>query len=587
MPLQPGKRFGRYELISRLGYGGMAETWVARLVGEAGFMKTVLIKKVLPEYADDYAFTSMLISEARICGTLSHDNIAQVFDFGKVDNEYFLAMEYVDGQPLNAMLQHVLRSGGSSLPVPVATFIGIHICRGLQYAHTRKDDSGKPLHIVHRDISPENIIISYEGQVKIVDFGLAKARELRDLSTEPGVVKGKYLFFSPEQARGLEVDGRTDVWATGIVLYELLCGKVPVEGPEYVVLPKINSGEFPRPRDINPRVPDELEEILMGALTIRREDRYQSSQVFGDALAGFLHSVAPRFTTETLSHYIQDSFRETLIRAGRDVNVPRSFPDEVASWNAPPRPPEPPVSHSLLELPEPDPEMSITESRTIRPLPLSRLPAASPPPEPSAPPPAMAKKGLAVWNWSIGGGTALAWLAIAVLIFVVKRGGASAETAQDGPPAPVGAEAPSVPPVRTATPPPVIPAPTIPVEEFNRYLQQGKAAFTSRRYDAAVENYRVALRLHPGSLEAKDGLGFSLVLGKTDKASNEEAVKLLQDVVEKDRFNARAWFGLGLALQVTREEDEAVKAFRQYLFLEPGGRFSTDARIALKQLGEN
>ena len=150
--------------------------------------------------------------------------------------------------------------------------------------------AGKPLSIVHRDISPENVLVSYEGQVKIVDFGLAKARELRDLNTEPGVVKGKYLFFSPEQARGQEVDARTDVWATGIVIYEMLCGKVPVEGPEYVVMPKLSQGEFPRPRDINPKVPQELEDIIMGALTVRREDRYASSHVFGEALAGFLYS---------------------------------------------------------------------------------------------------------------------------------------------------------------------------------------------------------------------------------------------------------------------------------------------------------
>jgi eukaryotic-like serine/threonine-protein kinase len=596
MPLQPGKRFGRYELISRLGYGGMAETWVARLLGEAGFMKTVLIKKVLPEYADDYAFTSMLISEARICGTLSHDNIAQVFDFGKVDNEYFLAMEYVDGQPLNAILQHALRSGGTSLPIPPAVFIGIHICRGLQYAHTRKDDSGKPLHIVHRDISPENIIISYEGQVKVVDFGLAKARELRDLHTEPGVVKGKYLFFSPEQARGMEVDGRTDVWATGICLYELLCGKVPVEGPEYVVLPKISSGEFPRPRDINPKVSDELEEILMGALAIRREDRYASPQVFGDALAGFLNTVAPRFTTETLRHFMQDTFREVLMRSGRDVNVPRSYADEVVSWSAPPRPQQGP---SLMELDAPpmlsemDPEVSLTEPRNpgaltriaARPGPPERESERESEPERPAPPQSLAKKGLAMWNWSIGAGTALGWLVIAVLIFFLKRG-THTDPTPTGPQDPVAAEVPPLPPVRN--PPPVVPPPpAVPSEEFTRYLEQGRAAFSSRRYDAAAENYRVALRLHPPSLEAKDGLGFSLVLGKTDKASNEEAVKLLQEVVAKDRFNARAWFGLGMGLQAIREEDEAVEAYRQYLFLEPGGRFSTDARIALKQMGEN
>ena len=133
------------------------------------------------------------------------------------------------------------------------------MCRGLHYAHTRTDERGKPLGIVHRDISPDNVLVSYEGQVKLVDFGIAKARLQRGFSTEPGVVKGKYLFFSPEQARGEEVDGRTDVWATGVVLYEMLCGRLPVEGPEYAALPKLLAGAFPRPSTLRPGLPRELD----------------------------------------------------------------------------------------------------------------------------------------------------------------------------------------------------------------------------------------------------------------------------------------------------------------------------------------
>src|SRR5262245_27312132 len=221
MALESGSHFGRYELVSRLGSGGMAETYRARLMGDAGVTKPVLIKKVLPEYATDQDFTTMFVSEARISAMLSHGNIAQVYDFGRVDGEYFLAMEFVDGPPLHRLLQRVRREAMSSLPVPIALFIGIEMCRGLHYAHTRKGDSGQPLGIVHRDISPDNVIVSYEGQVKIVDFGIAKARDVRGFHTEPGVVKGKFLFFSPEQARGEDVDARTDVWAAGVVLYEL------------------------------------------------------------------------------------------------------------------------------------------------------------------------------------------------------------------------------------------------------------------------------------------------------------------------------------------------------------------------------
>src|SRR5262245_22033949 len=299
-----GTRFGRYELVSRLGRGGMAVTYRARLLGEAGVTKPVLIKKVLPEYANDGAFTSMFVSEARISATLSHGNIAQVYDFGRLDGEYFLAMEFVDGQPLHRIIKRALRFDLSCIPPPLAAFIGIEMCRGLHYAHSRTDDGGKLLGIVHRDISPDTVIISYEGQVKIVDFGIAKARELRGFNTEPGVVKGKFLFFSPEQAHGEEVDARTDVWATGIVLYDMLCGQMPVQGPAYVAQPRLVKGEFPRPRVVNPDLPQELDDIVMQALAVDREQRLSSCHELGDALAEFLFSTEPRFSAMSLSHYV-------------------------------------------------------------------------------------------------------------------------------------------------------------------------------------------------------------------------------------------------------------------------------------------
>jgi eukaryotic-like serine/threonine-protein kinase len=324
MALQPGARFGRYELVSRLGRGGMAETYRARLVGEAGVTKPVLIKKVLPEYANDEAFTTMFVSEARISASLSHGNIAQVYDFGRVDGEYFLAMEFVDGQPLHRILKRALRTGMSSLPIPVAVFIAIEMCRGLHYAHSRTDDTGRLLGIVHRDISPDNVLISYEGQVKIVDFGIAKARELRGFNTEPGVVKGKYLFFSPEQARGKEVDARTDVWATGVVLYDMLCGQLPFQGTQYTAVSKLVKGEFPRPRELNPELPEELEDIVMHALTVNRAQRLESCHELGDALTAFLYATEPRFSAMSLAHFVQRMYQEDLQAEGRQVHVPRS-----------------------------------------------------------------------------------------------------------------------------------------------------------------------------------------------------------------------------------------------------------------------
>jgi serine/threonine-protein kinase len=329
-----GEQFGRYELVSQLGRGGMAETYRARLLGEAGVTKPVLIKKVLPEFATDQAFIDMFISEARISATLSHGNIAQVYDFGRVDGEYFLAMEYVDGQPLHRLMKRAVRSGLSALPVPLATFIALELCRGLHYAHTRTDSSGRLLGIVHRDISPDNVLVSYEGQVKIVDFGIAKARELRGFNTEPGVVKGKYLFFSPEQARGEEVDALTDVWATGIVLYEMLCSRMPVDDLPHVAVPKLVRGEFPRPAVLRPDLPPELDAIVMRALAVNRQERFESSHAFGEALTEFLYSTTPRFSALSLSHFVQELFREDLATVGHQVQVPGSFKEQMAQWRS-------------------------------------------------------------------------------------------------------------------------------------------------------------------------------------------------------------------------------------------------------------
>jgi serine/threonine protein kinase len=331
MSLQPGERFGRYELVSWLGRGGMAETYRARLLGEAGVTKPVLIKKVLPEYTNDQAFIAMFISEARISATLSHGNIAQVYDFGRVDGDYFLAMEYVDGQPLHKILKRMRKFNLRTVPTPLAAFITLELCRGLHYAHTRSDDKGQPLSIVHRDISPDNVLVSYEGQVKIVDFGIAKARELREFSTEPGIVKGKYLFFSPEQAAGEDVDARTDVWATGIVLYEMLCGKLPVEDSPEVAMPQLMEGKFPRPRELAP-ISEELDSIVMQALAVRKEDRYPSCHAFGDALATYLAATAPRFSAMSLSHFVQQLFRNEIVQSGRPVQVPESFQEQFSQW---------------------------------------------------------------------------------------------------------------------------------------------------------------------------------------------------------------------------------------------------------------
>jgi len=353
-PTSP-ENLGRYELLSQLGRGGMAETWRARLIGAAGVTRPVVIKKVLPEHARDEAFISMFISEARISATLSHGNIAQVFDFGRMDGQYFLAMELVDGQPLHRLMKRAAKTGLKRMPIPLATFIALEMCRGLHYAHSRTDEKGKPLHIVHRDISPDNVLVSYEGQVKIVDFGIAKARMLRDFRTAPGIVRGKYLYFSPEQARGHEVDARTDVWATGLVLYEMLCGQLPVTGTQAEVMYRMAHGEFPSPQALRKDVPSALNEVVMRALTVDASLRYPSANALGDALAEFLYPFAPRFSPMNLAYLVRELFKPDLLQDGRELAVPATFPEELNSWRRADQAP-PPLPFKRPRTPGPSPQ---------------------------------------------------------------------------------------------------------------------------------------------------------------------------------------------------------------------------------------
>ncbi|WP_426752129.1 protein kinase domain-containing protein [Myxococcus sp. Y35] len=447
----PRERFGRYELQERVGHGGMAETWRARLRGAAGVTKPVLIKKVLPEYANDEAFVSMFISEARISATLSHGAIAQVFDFGKVDGQYFLAMELVDGQPLHRVLKRALRSGFHCLPVPSAVYIAMEMCRGLHYAHTRGDERGEPLGIVHRDISPDNVLISYEGQVKIVDFGIAKARSLRSYDTEPGVVKGKYLFFSPEQARGEAVDARTDVWATGVVLYQLVCGRLPVEGQVHTVLRRLNNGRpLPTPRELRPDVPVALDAILQQALAMKKEERFESAHAFGDALAGFLYSSTPRFSPMSVAYLLRELYRQEMEALGLDTKVPASFIEEVSIWRQAPALPAPtvhgvpalePEFRSEASTPE-DEEEDEAASRVTR---VTRL--------------GLLAEGSRAAQWVTGVGLMLAAVLAAVAVtWVVSdlMAAAREERRESGPPAAVRIVAPA--PAAVAQAPKAAPA---------------------------------------------------------------------------------------------------------------------------------
>lgn len=318
----------------------MAELYRARFQAMAGVSKPVVIKKILPAFADSDAFVRMFVNEARIAVSLSHGNIAQVFDFGEIDGEYFLAMEYVHGQPLSRVLRRTHALQFPYLPEAIALQIGMGMCRGLYYAHSRVDDRGRSLQIVHRDVSPQNVLLGYGGEVKIVDFGIARARNATDATMQATGVKGKFPYFSPEQARGEPVDLHTDLYATGVVLYQMLCGRLPHLGKMVPAMQSIIKGEFPPPRSLNPRLSPALEATLLRAMAYAPADRFQSAQEMEHALADALHALGPR--PPPIADFMSFLFEPELLAEGQEVKLPRALLEAVPEWRRGPQPTEPP-----------------------------------------------------------------------------------------------------------------------------------------------------------------------------------------------------------------------------------------------------
>jgi serine/threonine protein kinase len=299
--------FGKYKLTERLAFGGMAEVFLATVHGEAGFIKPVVIKRLHPRLNEDMEFVQMLIDEARITAQLTHTNVCQVLDLGSVDNSYYLAMEFISGEDVRTLQDHCIRAG-QELPIEIAVYIVTEVLAGLDYAHRKEDASGQRLGIIHRDISPQNILISYEGEVKIIDFGIAKAR-MRLVHTEAGVIKGKFRYMSPEQASGGKIDHRTDVFAAGVVLYELLRGEPhSLDVPDTEVLRRMRRAEFEPLRSYRTDLPSALEKLIKKALALKPSGRYATAGAFRDALLGFLEKQGVRFGRNPLASLMQELF---------------------------------------------------------------------------------------------------------------------------------------------------------------------------------------------------------------------------------------------------------------------------------------
>ncbi len=301
------KSFGQYELIKKIGKGGMAEIFLARETMQHGIVREVVIKKIHDHLSQNEEFITMFHDEARIAVRLTHPNVVQIYDVGNHDGSFYIAMEYIRGNDIRQIYNQAFKKKYKILlPYSIQMIIGA--CEALHYAHQMRDLDGKKLRLVHRDVSPQNIIIGYDGTVKVVDFGVAKASN-QMYQTKVGVLKGKYSYMSPEQALGQAVDFRTDVFALGVILYELTCGKrLFKRESEVATLHAVIEAKFKLPSEIIPGYPNDLEKIIIQALQKEKEKRYTSALEMKEALENVLIKRKILMSMSHLSFFMHDLF---------------------------------------------------------------------------------------------------------------------------------------------------------------------------------------------------------------------------------------------------------------------------------------
>lgn len=326
-----GTTIGRYTLEARIAQGGMAAVFLGRVVGPGGFSKKVVVKRILAEHASNPVFVEMFLTEARLAALLNHPNVVQVYDFGEDRGQYYLAMELIDGVSVRA-LQHRLRKLQQPFPPRLAAHLIAMACAGLHHAHQLRDESGAPLHLVHRDISPDNLLVSRAGVLKLVDFGVARVASVSSTKTSSGLMKGKLAYMAPEQVSGGELDHRADLYAAGVALYELVAGRRPHVAQNELELALTILERTPKPiREAAPGVDDGLAAIIERAMQKEREKRFPDAKAMQDALEDWLGSV--KELTPALCALVSETAHEQ-----GDLTAVHEKPAEQAT---PPAPEEP------------------------------------------------------------------------------------------------------------------------------------------------------------------------------------------------------------------------------------------------------
>ena len=340
-------RFGKYTLLDRIAVGGMAEIFLARQAGLEGFEKTIVIKRIRPHLSKQASFVKMFLNEAKLAAQLNHPNIVQIYDLGKINESYFIAMEYIFGRDMRRIIP---KADTKEIPFPMvyALKIASSVCEGLFYAHQKADIYGNPLNIVHRDITPENIFVSFDGTVKVLDFGIAKAANQIE-QTKAGEIKGKLSYMSPEQCMGKPLDCRSDIFSLGTVLYEWITGfKLFTGESEVAILKNITEGKIYKPSYFKSDIPDAVEAILMKSLEKDRDKRYQTAWEMQYDLDQFLSQNEFTPSNIHLSNFLRQLFLDEM--EDEKARLAQAAPALDSSAPPPPPPGEPEEVLSGVEL---------------------------------------------------------------------------------------------------------------------------------------------------------------------------------------------------------------------------------------------
>ncbi len=540
-------QLGKYLLLDKMAVGGMAELFRAMITGAEGFEKLVAIKKILPHMATQEEFVEAFIDEAKLAALLHHQNIVQIYDFGCLDSTYFIAMEYLFGKDLRAISQKCSKED-RPLSLDDNLFIFSQVCAGLDYAHKLKDYQGKPLNIIHRDISPPNILVTYEGSIKIVDFGIAKAATQTTM-TQIGMVKGKIAYMSPEQASGKVIDHRSDIFSCGILLYEMVTGKRMFEGDTLHILSQVKDCIFEQPEKARSNLPDDLYDILHRALQKDPGDRYQSCKEMAADVEECMYKNAMHPTTQGIAKDLKELFAEEI--AAEEMTM-----REIASMD---------LTHGE------EPRKDIHERRIRNVDDQGLIPRSQSPESPPAktPPPS---KGLSKNRWLGFGGVlgAVIALVLAFNIFMTDEKPAIVKT--DNPVAAVPELDKTTNPSAAEKTQTLQPDPDNPTQLETAKFAEGMQALDEEHYAEAIVIFEELLTLKPSMSEVVQPAYVQALSGQAETLLQEDpstAEELLLKALDLDTQNSETEILLGRLYMNLEDYPMALSSYQKVMEMDP------------------